>query len=49
MSAHSRIDVIYVHHKVRGMTPDEIVAQHPELSLADVHAALAYSREDSNL
>ncbi len=26
----------------QGMTPDEIVAQVPSLSLADVHAALAY-------
>jgi len=25
-----------------GMTPDDIVAAHPHLSLADVHAALAY-------
>lgn len=25
-----------------GMTPDEIVEAHPHLSLADVHAALAY-------
>ena len=26
----------------RGMTPDEIVEAHPHLTLADVHAALAY-------
>jgi len=25
-----------------GLTPDEIVSQHPGLTLADVHAALAY-------
>jgi uncharacterized protein (DUF433 family) len=25
-----------------GMTPDEVVEAHPHLSLADVHAALAY-------
>ena len=37
-----RVWDIYVHHEVRGMTPDEIVAQYPELSLADVHAAMAY-------
>jgi uncharacterized protein (DUF433 family) len=29
----------YEHH---GMTPDEIVDAHPHISLADVHAALAY-------
>ena len=37
-----RVWDIYVHHEVRGMTPDEIVAQYTELSLADVHAAMAY-------
>ena len=37
-----RVWDIYVHHEVRGMTPDEIVAQYPELSLADVHAAMAF-------
>ena len=37
-----RVWDIYVHHEVRGMTPDEIVTQYPELSLADVHAAMAY-------
>ena len=37
-----RVWDIYVHHEVRGMTPDEITAQYPELSLADVHAAMAY-------
>jgi uncharacterized protein (DUF433 family) len=29
----------YEHH---GMSPDEIVDAHPHISLADVHAALAY-------
>jgi uncharacterized protein (DUF433 family) len=29
-------------HEHMGMTPDEIVEAHPHLSLADVHAALAY-------
>ena len=37
-----RVWDIYVHHELRGMTPDEIVAHYPELSLADVHAAMAY-------
>jgi uncharacterized protein (DUF433 family) len=26
----------------RGMTPDEVVEAHPHLSLAAIHAALAY-------
>ena len=29
-------------HEHFGMTPDEIVAAHPHLTLGDVHAALAY-------
>jgi uncharacterized protein (DUF433 family) len=29
-------------HEHLGMTPDEIVEAHPHLTLADVHAALAY-------
>jgi uncharacterized protein (DUF433 family) len=29
-------------HEHQGMSPDEIVAQFPSLTLADVHTALAY-------
>jgi uncharacterized protein (DUF433 family) len=29
-------------HERGGLTPEEIVARHPGISLADVHAALAY-------
>lgn len=29
-------------HEHRGMTPDEIVSEVPSITLADVHAALAY-------
>jgi hypothetical protein len=29
-------------HEFQGMTPDEIVSHVPTISLADVHAALAY-------
>jgi len=29
-------------HEQAGISPDEIVAAHPGLTLADVHAALAY-------
>jgi uncharacterized protein (DUF433 family) len=37
-----RVWDIYVCHEVRGMTPDEIVAAYPAITLADVHAAMAY-------
>jgi uncharacterized protein (DUF433 family) len=39
-----RITVKYVvlAHQRGGMSPDEIVSAHPGLTLADVHAALAY-------
>ena len=36
---------IYVAHELIGQTPDEIVAAYPHLSLAQVHAALAYCFE----
>ncbi len=44
-----RIQDIAVWHESWGMTPDEIVSEHPGITLADVHAALAYyhdHRED---
>jgi uncharacterized protein (DUF433 family) len=37
-----RVQDIYVWHELQGKTPDEIVSDFPQLSLADVHAALAY-------
>ena len=37
-----RVEDIYIWHEVRGMSPHEIVTQFPQLTLADVHAALAY-------
>jgi uncharacterized protein (DUF433 family) len=42
--AGSRIRVldIVVWHEKRGLSPDQIVDLYPELSLADIHAALAY-------
>ncbi len=33
---------IVVWHEKRGLSPDEIVDLYPALTLADVHAALAY-------
>jgi hypothetical protein len=35
------LDVV-VWHEHPGLTPDEIVSQFPTITLADVHAALAY-------
>jgi uncharacterized protein (DUF433 family) len=37
-----RVWDIYVLHERLGKTADEILADYPQLSLADVHAALAY-------
>jgi len=37
-----RVWDVYVLHERQGKTPDEIVAAFPHLTLADVHAALAY-------
>lgn len=40
----TRISVqdVYVWHELLGKAPDQIVAEHPFLSLAQVHSALAY-------
>lgn len=37
-----RVQDVYVWHELRGQSPDEIVSRFPQLTLADVHAALAY-------
>ena len=37
-----RVLDIVVWHEHQGMTPDEIVSHVPTITLADVHAALAY-------
>ncbi len=37
-----RVQDIYVWHVLQGQSPGEIVASFPQLSMADVHAALAY-------
>lgn len=37
-----RVMDIVIWHEDLSMSPDEIVAAYPELSLSDVHAALAY-------
>ena len=37
-----RVWDIHVWHNLRGQSPEEVVAAFPQLSLADVYAALAY-------
>jgi len=37
-----RVMDIVIWHEDLSMSPDEIVAAHPEITLSDVHAALAY-------
>lgn len=44
-----RVQDVVIWHEKLGMSPDEIVHNHPTITLADVHAALAYywdHRED---
>jgi uncharacterized protein (DUF433 family) len=37
-----RVQDVYVWHELQGQSPEEIVTNFPQLSLAAVHAALAY-------
>jgi uncharacterized protein (DUF433 family) len=37
-----RVQDVYGWHEKEGISPDEIVSRFPQLTLADVHAALAY-------
>ena len=37
-----RVWDVYVLHELQGKSADEVVASYPELSLAEVYAALAY-------
>jgi uncharacterized protein (DUF433 family) len=37
-----RVQDVYVWHDLQGKSPDEIVSSFPQLTLADVYAALAY-------
>ena len=42
-----RVQDIYICHELHGMSPDEIVDAYPHITLADVHAALAYYYDHS--
>jgi uncharacterized protein (DUF433 family) len=37
-----RVQDIYIWHELRGQSPDEIVTNFPQLTLADIRAALTY-------
>ena len=37
-----RVQDVAIWHEKLGLSPDEIVHHHPTLTLADIHAALAY-------
>jgi uncharacterized protein (DUF433 family) len=37
-----KVQHVVVWHERMALSPDEVVSQHPGLTLADVHAALAY-------
>ena len=37
-----RVQDVFVWHELQGQSPDEIVANFPQLTMADVYAALAY-------
>jgi len=41
-----RVWDIHVWHDLQGMTPQEIVAEFPQLTVADVHAALTYYHDN---
>jgi len=43
-----RVQDIYVWHELQGQSPEEIVTNFPQLSLADVHASLAYYHDHRN-
>jgi uncharacterized protein (DUF433 family) len=37
-----RVQDIYVLHELKGLSPDEILRVYPDITLADVHASMAY-------
>ena len=44
-----RVWDIHVWHDLRGMTPEEIVAEFPQVTVADVHASLTYYHDNRGL
>lgn len=45
IAGHVRVLDVVIWHEQNGLSPDEIVSQVPSITLADVHAALAYYYE----
>lgn len=41
-----QVEDVAIWHERMGMSPDQIVSEHPSITLADVHAALAYYYEN---
>jgi uncharacterized protein (DUF433 family) len=41
-----QVEDVAIWHERMGMSPDQIVSEYPSLTLADVHAALAYYSEN---
>ncbi|MCH5374695.1 MAG: DUF433 domain-containing protein [Planctomycetes bacterium] len=41
-----RVWDVHVWHDLHGMTPEEIVAEFPQVTVADVHAALTYYHDN---
>lgn len=41
-----QVEDVAVWHERQGMSPDQILSEHPSLTLAEVHAALAYYYEN---
>jgi uncharacterized protein (DUF433 family) len=41
-----QVEDVAIWHERMGMSPDEIVSEYPSITLADVHAALAYYDEN---
>ena len=44
-----RVEDIYIWHELQGMSPQEIVEEYPQLTRADVHAAMAYYWDNEDL
>ncbi len=43
-----RVQDVVVWHEQLGLSPDEIVSQYPQITLADVYAALAYYHDHAD-
>ncbi len=48
--AGTRVSVqnVYVCHELQGLSPDEVITAYPQLTLAQIHAALSYYYQHPN-